>query len=169
MLCAVGRSKSLPTSSPNASARASAFALSASSFVGAGHACISGVMAFTTSIAVKAPSPQISRMMVSAADAADASSSPTSPARINSVQLTGVPISPAAYSIDQPTKFHQVLNRVLASAVWGGSGLQQSEAYRARARSSVGWPASRLVGPHAQTPDSLGLDGLRSAPASASG
>jgi hypothetical protein len=87
MLCAVGLSNLLPTSSPNASAMASAFALSASSLVGADHACISGVMAFTTSIAVKAPSPQISRKMVSAADAADASSSPTSPARINSVQF----------------------------------------------------------------------------------
>src|SRR5215472_11257156 len=120
MLCAVGRSNCLPTSSPNASATASAFVLSASSkFVDVDHTCIAGVMAFTTSIAVKAPSPQISRMMVSAADAADASSSPTSPARINSVQLTVVPIMPAAYSIDQPTKFHQVLNRVLASCCLG--------------------------------------------------
>ena len=76
-------------------------------------------MAFTTSIAVKAPSPQILCMMVRAADAADASSSPTSPARINSVQLTVVPIRPAAYSTGHPTKCHQVLNRVLASCCLG--------------------------------------------------
>jgi hypothetical protein len=68
-------------------------------------------------------------MMVSAADAADASSSPTSPARINSVQLTVVPITLAAYSTGQPTKFHQVLNRVLTSCCLGR--------FRAPATSSV--------------------------------
>ena len=68
-------------------------------------------------------------MMVSAADAADASSSPTSPARINSVQFTVVPIRLAAYSTGQPTKFHQVLNRVLASCCLGR--------FRAPATSSV--------------------------------
>jgi hypothetical protein len=76
-------------------------------------------MAFTTSIAVKAPSPQISRMMLSAADAADASSSPTSPARINSVQLIVVPIKPAAYSIGHPTNSHHFLNRVRAFCCFG--------------------------------------------------
>ena len=93
ILRAVGLSNRLPTNSPT---------LPQGPLL-APPQCIPSVMAFTTSIAVKAPSPQISRMMVSAADAADASSSPTSPARINSVQSTVVPIKPAAYSIGHPT------------------------------------------------------------------
>src|SRR5215469_5118103 len=119
ILRAVGRSNRLPTSSPNASQ----MGFSASS------GCISSIMAFTTSIDVKVRSPQISSMIVSAIDTADASSSSASPARINSVQFTVVPIRLAAYSVDHPTKFHQVLNRVLTSCCLGR--------FRAPATSSV--------------------------------
>ena len=57
---------------------------------------------------------QVSCRMVIAADVAEASSSPASPASTR-CSSTLMPSRPAAYSMGQPTRSHQPLNRVFAS------------------------------------------------------
>ena len=78
-----------------------------------------GVLAFTISFAVKLASPQVFLRTLSATETADASSSPTSPARISSVQSKAMPRRLAAYSIAHPTMVHHVLNLVFDSWCFG--------------------------------------------------